>query len=77
MTEPAPIRRFFRSTADHNVVFNGVTLAVLLPCSAQGHALIHSHVVAHNRGFADDDSIPVIDKQAPADFRPGDGFRFR
>jgi len=41
-----------------------MALTVTLAGAAQRHALVQSHVVAHNGGFADDHAGGVIDEQA-------------
>ena len=51
-----------------------MTLAVLLARAAESHALIQGHVIADDRGLADDDAHPVIDEQAAANLRAGMNF---
>ncbi len=53
----------FGSSADHHVVFDGgMPLAVLLAGTAESDPLIQSHVVADDRGLADDHPQPMINE---------------
>ena len=45
----------------------GVPFSFFLAGSAQGHALIQRHVVAHNRRLANHHAHSVIDEQSPSD----------
>src|SRR5580658_7433916 len=57
----------FRPIANYRVVFDrGVPLAALLTSTTERDALIQSHIVANDRGFADDHPKPMIDEQSPA-----------
>src|SRR5262249_50018195 len=44
----------------------GMPLSVLFASSAQRDALVQSHIVAHNRGLADDYTHAVVDKESAA-----------
>ena len=39
--------------------------------AAEGHALVHRHVLAHLGGLADHDAHPVVDEQRLADLAAG------
>ncbi len=65
----------FRASADDDVVFDrGMPLAVLLAGASQSHALIKSHVIAHDRRLADHDAHAVIDEQPPSNLGSGMNF---
>src|ERR1017187_10530467 len=53
------------------VAQRGMPLADVLARAAQGHALVHGHVVAHDGGLANHHAHPVIDKQPPPNARAG------
>ena len=54
--------------ADQNAVADlGVTVLLFLAGAAEGHGMQHGDVVAHDRRFADDDGMGVVDHDPAAD----------
>src|SRR5512135_3241873 len=60
--------KHLRARADHHAVaYGGMALAMLPGSAAQGHAVIHGHVVADLGRLADHHAHAVVDEEAPAD----------
>jgi hypothetical protein len=66
------IAKNLRSRADDNVIPDSrVALAVLFAGASERDALIHSDVIADDRGFTDDHGRTVIDEETVTDLRAG------
>ena len=77
VTDLNPAQHFRAGSNDHVVSNRRMPLAALVAGTAQRYALIHQHVVANFRRFANDDSHAVVDEEAPADGRAGMNFDAR
>ena len=58
-------------TENHIIFDRRVALALVESATSQGDAMINGYIIANDGGFTDDNSHPMVDKDATADSRAG------